>query len=188
LGWGYLGKVRLSSILKIILYVTLFILFIIGVSNIRFRRAAQLKSGELSCGFYTRVPAGTLKHNWRSMGMHAVADSTITKDVFYFGYRAVNERMAVSGFKLRTYINGVLTATFPLNSTESRWVYYDMTSLKGQHVKIEFKTEKVFVPFKEHWFADNYSYGPVITKPIWINMNSNTLVKIKKGLWIKYEE
>jgi hypothetical protein len=184
IGWGYLGTVYLSRILKIMAIGILLFLFIIGLSNAKSRRLVKLKAGRLSYGFYNKAPGGSSRHRWCSMGSHALTESKINKDVFYFGYRAVNAKMATLGLKLKLYINNVSTASLSLNSTEERWVYCDMTGLKDQYAKIEFKTDKTFIPMKEHWFADNYSYGAVITKPIWINRNSKNLKKEKKLTWV----
>ena len=184
IGWGYLGTIYLSQLLRITAFGILFLLFFLGLSNANSRRLTKLKAGRLSYGFYNKVPGGSTKHRWSAMGNHALMESKINKDIFYFGYRAVNARMAVLGLKLRLYINSIPTATFPLNSIDERWVYCNMAGLKGQHVKIEFRTDKVFIPMKEHWFADNYSYGAVLTKPIWVNMNSKHMKKEKKRVWI----
>ena len=184
IGWGYFGKVQLSKMLKFIAIGLLFILFILGLSDANNRRWAKLKAGNLSYGFYNKAPGGIAKHRWRSMGYRTLTETKVYKDAFYFGYRAVNDKMAVLGLKLKLYINGVITATLPLNSTKERWICCDMSGVKEQYIKIEFKTDKVFVPLKEHWFADSYSYGAVITKPSWININSQYPDKIKKSIWI----
>ncbi len=183
-GWDYLCKTPLSRLLKIAAIGILFALFILGLSNAKSRRLIKSRAGRLSYGFYNKVPGGSSKHQWHSMGNHALTESKINKDIFYFGYRAVNAKMATLGLKLKLYINNISTATLSLNSTEERWICCDMTGLKDQYVKIEFKTDKTFIPMKEHWFADNYSYGAVITKPIWINMNSKYLEKNKKATWV----
>ncbi len=184
IGWIYLCKTRLSRVLKVIAFVVLFILFIFGLLNAKSRRQVKLKTGQLSYGFYGRVPEGVSRHRWSSMGEHALTELKVNRNIFYFGYRAVNNRMAILGCKLKLYINGVLTTSLPLNSTKERWVYCDMTALKGQHIRIEFITKKAFNPLKEHWFADNYSYGAVITKPMWTNKNPESLMKTKKELLI----
>jgi len=180
LGWIYFCKTRLSTVLKVIAFIVLLILFIFGLSNAKNRRMTKLKTGQLSYGFYGRVPEGVSRHHWSSIGAHAITELKVNKNIFYFGYRAVNNRMSILGCKLKLYINGVKTAILPLNSTTERWVYCDMTALKGQHIRIEFITKKAFNPLKEHWFADNYSYGAVITRPMWTNQNPESLMKTKK--------
>ena len=187
IGWGYLGKVNLNKMLKIIIVIVLFILFIFGLSNAKLRRLNKLKNGKLTYGYFNRVPGGKSKNKWFSMGKYTSTELTVRKDFFYFGYRAVNEKMAVLDTKLKLYINNIPTATFSLNSTKVRWVCCDVTKIKGQQLKIEFEAEKVFVPLKEHWFADNYSYGAVITRPRWINKKSKQPKDIKKGFWITIE-
>jgi len=184
IGWEFLYKTPLSRLLKITAIGILFALFILGLSNAKSRRLIKSRAGRLSYGFYNKIPGNYPKRQWCSIGNHALTETKVHKDIFCFGYRAVNAKMATLGLKLKLYINSVPTAIFPLNSTEARWVYCDMTSLKDQYAKIEFKTDKSFIPMKEHWFADNYSYGAVITKPIWTNRNFKHPKKGKKATWV----
>ncbi|RLD09349.1 MAG: hypothetical protein DRI44_08685 [Chlamydiae bacterium] len=177
IGRGNYRKIRLSSLLKFLAFLVLLILFTFGLSNAKARRLCKLKNGQLSYGFYNRVPGGASKNYWRSIGKSAITEATVSKNILRFGYRAVNNRMAILGQKLRFYINGELVANLSLNSTKERWVCCNMSGAKGEHIRIEFKTSETFNPFKEHWFSDNHSYGAVVTIPIWINHKTQEMNK-----------
>ena len=184
-GWDYLAQIRLISVTKFLALLILFIFFCIGYINISKSEFSRPNKKQLEYGFYNKVPGGKAKHAWLSMGKNAAAVVNVKKDIFYFGYRAVNKRMALLNQKLKLYINGVLIAELPLNSLKEHWAYFNAASLKGQKIIIEYKTDTALVPLKKRWFADGYAYGAVITKPLWINKkNYKKIYNKRKGKWI----
>ena len=184
-GWDYFGKVKLITLFKLSAFFILLILFVIGMSKIKKQKLIKLKMRTLSYGFYNKVPGGNATHIWHSMGNEVALISFVNHDIFYIGYRALNSKTALLNQNLKVYINGELTVEVPLNSMKKQWVYCDVSGLYNQNIIIEYKTDKTFIPLKEKWFADTYTYGAVVTKPIWINKRIyKKTIKKRPGIFI----
>ncbi len=183
MGWGYLGEVRLRSVLMLVGIAILLFLVHAGLGKAYLQRQRKLKRCVLSYGFHSRAPGSKRKRGWRSISKRAMNGMVVREPVLHFGYRALNERMAVRGHKLRLYIAGHLTATLNLNSVEERKLYCDVSGLKGKWVSIEWEADRAYVPWREHWFADPHAYGAVITKPQWACNEPSELIASTEGTW-----
>jgi O-antigen ligase len=183
LGWDYLGRVPLRAVVTVCAAAVLLVLIQIGITHAHVLCGRKLHNGRLTYGFQANTTGTGGRQDWFSIATHAMTTHIVSRPVFSVQYRALNDRMVAERQMLDIYVNGEFTHQVRLLSKQPATLYCDVSGLMGKWASIEYQTPRVYVPWKDRWFADPHPYGAIVTKPIWLNEQASNLIGRTEGRW-----
>jgi len=178
-----LGVAPLWVFVKGIPVILIILCIVAGMVAARTQCRERMGQGSLSYGFYYRMPGSKSQTGWGAISKSAMTGVIVKQPTLCFRYRAFNSRMARMGQRLHVALNGYHAATVAVDTTSERSIYCDVSGMVGKWMSIELQTDKAFVPWKEHWFADSHAYGSLLSGPVWIKESPTNLIARFDGVW-----
>lgn len=164
--WLRLSKMSLGTACAVSFTIVLIILTCVGIHEAQRIRDFRLENRAITYGLRRLREFDRQDTPLFIMGKDASIPTHVTTPALALYYRAAHPRMLGKDLYLTVYVNDIKAIRLPLDTLTLRALMWDVRKLQGEHVTFSYRVTSAYVPRKEGWFADNHTYGAVVSLPI----------------------
>lgn len=165
LGWAYFGRLRLETIIKMLLLLVLFSLGVWGGIHAYEESKIRLYEKNILYGFTQWNRRDNMRGEW--FNIHHSGTMIVEGEgrLLQLQVRAPHWRIADKSTKMTIVIDGYKVLTLPINSVFPKEIYADVSAISHDQFPVTIRVDSAHIPLHEGWYESTKPLGVLVTRP-----------------------